>query len=70
MRAERGDPSVWKEVYEQGKKIAAEFEIEPSMARTTGKKEQSEGCNTRGMSQPQTQSPTGKEPCISLLLII
>ena len=31
IRAERGDPSVWKEVYEQGKQIAAEFDIEPSV---------------------------------------
>ena len=37
MRAERGDPSVWKEVYERGRQIAAEFEIEPNMPRTTGK---------------------------------
>ena len=31
MRAERGDPSVWKEVYERGRQIAAEFEIEPNI---------------------------------------
>ena len=37
MGAERGDPSVWKEVYKWGKQIAAEFDIEPSMPRTTGR---------------------------------
>jgi len=37
MGAERGDLSVWKEVYEWGKQIAAEFDIEPSMPRTTGR---------------------------------
>ena len=36
MRAERGDPSVWKEV-ERG---VAEFDIEPSMPRTTGRQQQ------------------------------
>ena len=41
MRAERGDPSVWKEVYEQGKQIAAEFDIEQSMPRTTGTQQHS-----------------------------
>ena len=35
MRAERGDPSVWKEV-ERG---VAEFDIEPSMPRTTGRQQ-------------------------------
>ena len=35
MRAERGDPLVWKEVYARGKQIAAESDIEPSMPRTT-----------------------------------
>jgi len=35
MGAERGDPPVWKEVYERGKHIAAEFDNEPSMPRTT-----------------------------------
>ena len=39
MRAERGDPSVWKEVYEREKQIAAEFDIEPSMPRTTGRQQ-------------------------------
>ena len=39
MGAERGDPSVWKEVYERGKQIAAEFDIEPSMPRTTGRQQ-------------------------------
>ena len=39
MRAERGDPSVWKEVYERGRQIAAEFEIEPNMPRTTGRQQ-------------------------------
>jgi len=33
--AEREDLSVWKEVYERGKQIAADFDIEPSMPRTT-----------------------------------
>ena len=35
MRAERGNQSVRKEVYERGKQIATEFDIEPSMLRTT-----------------------------------
>ena len=39
MRAERGDPSVWKEVYARGKQIAAESDIEPSMPRTTGRQQ-------------------------------
>ena len=39
MRAERGDPSVWKEVYEGEKQIAAEFDTEPSMPRTTGRQQ-------------------------------
>ena len=39
MRAERGDPLVWKEVYERGRQIAAEFEIELNMPRTTGRQQ-------------------------------
>jgi len=39
MGAERGDPSVWKEVYEWGKQILAEFDIEPNMPRTTGRQQ-------------------------------
>ena len=39
MIAERGDPSVWKEVYERGKQIAAEFDIRPCMPRTNGKQQ-------------------------------
>ena len=40
MRAERGDPSVWKEVYARGKhNFAAESDIEPSMPRTTGRQQ-------------------------------
>ena len=39
MGAERGDPSVWKEGYERGKQISAEFDIEPSMPRTTGRQQ-------------------------------
>ena len=35
MKAERGDPSVWKEVYERGKQFAAEFDIEPCITTTT-----------------------------------
>ena len=35
MRGERGDPSVWKEVYQWKKQITAEFDIELSMPRTT-----------------------------------
>ena len=35
-RAKKGDPSVWKEVYEWGKQIAAQFDNEPSVPRTTG----------------------------------
>ena len=39
MGAERGDPSVWKEVYERGKQIAAEFDTEPNMPRLTGRQQ-------------------------------
>lgn len=35
IRAERGDPSVWKKVYEREKQIAAEFDIGVCMLRTT-----------------------------------
>jgi len=35
MGAERRDLSVWKEVYERGKQIAAKFDIEPSKPRKT-----------------------------------
>ena len=31
MKGERGDPSIWKEVYERGKQIAAESDIESCM---------------------------------------
>jgi len=37
MEAERGDPLVWKEVYERGKQISAEFDIRPCMPRTPGR---------------------------------
>ena len=30
---------VWKEVYERGKQIAAEFDIEPSIPRTVGRQQ-------------------------------
>ena len=40
MGAERGDTPVWKEVYERGKQIAAEFDNEPSIPRTTGRQQQ------------------------------
>ena len=40
MKTERGDQSVWKEVYERGKQIAAEFDIEQYMPRTTGRQQQ------------------------------
>ena len=36
---EAAQRSVWKEVYERGKHIAAEFDIEPSMPRTTGRQQ-------------------------------
>jgi len=36
---EAAHPSVWKEVHERGEKIAAEFDIEPSMPRTTGRQQ-------------------------------
>jgi len=39
VRAERGDRSVWKEVYERGKQVAAEFDIEASIPRTTGRQQ-------------------------------
>ena len=38
MKTERGDPSVWKEVYERGNRmISAEFNIEPCMPRKIGR---------------------------------
>ena len=32
--AERNDPSVWKELYERGKQVAADVDIEPTIPRT------------------------------------
>ena len=58
MKVERGDPSVWKEVHQRGKQI--------QLCLTLG-----HACQDTGlMSHPQSQSPTSKELCISLLLII
>ena len=37
MRAERGDLSVWKEVYVRGKQIVAESDIEPKQAKNNRK---------------------------------
>ena len=43
-----------------GKQITAEFDIEPAY------QEKPQGSNTGLMSQPQSQSPTGKELCLHL----
>ena len=34
MKVDRDDPSVWKELYEQGKQLAADVDIEPRTPRT------------------------------------
>ena len=39
LKAEDGDLSVWKEVYELGKQNAVEFDIGPCMPRTTGRQQ-------------------------------
>ena len=39
MKAERNDPSVWKELYEWGKQLAADVDIEPTMPRTAGRQQ-------------------------------
>jgi len=42
MGAERGDPSGIRQ-FEWGKQIASEFDIEPSMPRTTGRPAATQG---------------------------
>ena len=44
--------------------------LQKSLTLSQACQEQPEGSNTGRMSQPQTQSPIGKERYISLLLII
>ena len=39
MNAERNDPSVWKELSERGKQLAADVDIEPMILRTAGCKQ-------------------------------
>ena len=39
MKVERDDPSVWKELYEQGKQLAADVDIEPRIPRTAGREQ-------------------------------
>lgn len=61
MKAETGDSSVWKEVYERGRQIAAEFDIRPCMPRTTGRQQH------RVNAQQQTQSPSGRAVYLPLI---
>ena len=39
MKVERDDPSVWKELYERGKQLAADVDIEPRIPRTAGRQQ-------------------------------
>ena len=39
MKVERDDPSVWKELYERGKQLAADVDIEPMIPRTAGRQQ-------------------------------
>ena len=39
MKVEREDPSVWKELYEQEKQLAADVDIEPRTPRTAGRQQ-------------------------------
>ena len=39
MKVERDDPSVWKELYEQEKQLAADADIEPRTPRTAGRQQ-------------------------------
>jgi len=39
MKVERDDPSVWKELYEQGKQLAADVDIEPRIPRTAARQQ-------------------------------
>ena len=39
MKVERDNPSVWKELYEQGKQLAADVDIEPRIPRTAGRQQ-------------------------------
>ena len=39
MNAERNDPSVWKELSERGKQLAADVDIEPTILWTAGRKQ-------------------------------
>ena len=60
MNAERNDPSVWKELYERGKQLAADVDIETTTLRTAGRQQ-------HRVNIPQkSQTCTDKEPCIFL----
>ena len=39
MKVERDDPSVWKELYERGKQLAADVDIEPRIPLTAGRQQ-------------------------------
>ncbi|XP_068675681.1 52 kDa repressor of the inhibitor of the protein kinase-like [Montipora foliosa] len=39
MKVERDDPSVWKELYERGKQLADDVDIEPRIPRTAGRQQ-------------------------------
>ena len=39
MNAERNDPSVWKELYERGKQLTADVDIETTTLRTAGRQQ-------------------------------
>ena len=39
MKVARDDPSVWKELYERGKQLAADVDIEPRIPRTAGRQQ-------------------------------
>ena len=39
MKIERDDPSVWKELYERGKQLTADVDIEPRIPRTAGRQQ-------------------------------
>ena len=39
MKAERNDSLVWKELYERGKQLTADVDIEPRIPRTAGRQQ-------------------------------
>ena len=64
MKAERGDPLVWKEVNQRGKLNRLKL----SLTLANPCQEQPEGSHTGSTCERQTQSPTGKELCTLLVL--